>query len=181
MSLSSLSWYSLCLNTSRWYLQTHGAHQNPPKTLTNKQLNTPVLEQNPRVPGHPQRLGVGGEAGEADVELVVDLEHPLEVRRDGLQLHPEPPVAGDREAVLPHHRHHGGTIVLEDLRGMGELRSVGRAARPARERGGGGHSPTWPARRRVRGGGGGGGGCGCRRRGSKSRRRIGGGAHAVGF
>ena len=83
--------------------------------------------------GDSQRLRVGGAAGEADVELVVDRERPLDVRRDGLTQRP-----------------------------------------------GGWHSPTWPARRRVRGGGGGGGGC--RRRGSKSRRRIGGGgAHAVGF
>ena len=64
-----------------------------------------------------QRLGVGGEAGEADVELGVDLEDPLEVGGDGLQLHAEAPVAGDREAVLPHHRHHRGAVVLEDLRG----------------------------------------------------------------
>ena len=66
-----------------------------------------------------QRLGVGGEPREADVELVVDLKHPLEVGRDGLKLHAQPPVAGDREAVLPHHRHHGGSIVLEDLRCAG--------------------------------------------------------------
>ena len=70
-------------------------------------------------PRDPQRLGVGGEPREADVELVVDLEHPLEVGRDRLELHAEPAVAGDREAVLPHHRHHGGPVVLEDLRGAG--------------------------------------------------------------
>jgi len=66
-------------------------------------------------PRDPQRLGVGGEPREADVELVVDLEHPLEVGRDRLELHAEPAVAGDREAVLPHHRHHGAPVVLEDL------------------------------------------------------------------
>ena len=65
-----------------------------------------------------QRLGVGGEPGEPDVELVVDLEHPLEVGGDRLQLHAEAAVAGDREAVLPHHRHHGAPVVLEDLRGQ---------------------------------------------------------------
>jgi len=47
----------------------------------------------------------------------VDLEHPLEVRGDRLQLHAEAAVAGDREAVLPHHRHHGAPVVLEDLGG----------------------------------------------------------------
>jgi hypothetical protein len=66
-------------------------------------------------PGHPQRLGVGGEPREPDVELVVDLEHPSEVGGDRLQLHAEAAVAGDREAVLPHHRHHGAPVVLEDL------------------------------------------------------------------
>ena len=67
--------------------------------------------------GGSQCLGVDGEAGEADVELAVDLEGPLEVGGDGLQLHTEVVVTGDGEAVLPHHLHHGGAVVLEDLRG----------------------------------------------------------------
>jgi hypothetical protein len=65
----------------------------------------------------------------------VDLEHPLEIGGDGLQLHAQPPVAGDSEAVLPHHRHHGGPVVLEDLRGAG--------VEPVREsRSGGGEEGT---------------------------------------
>lgn len=78
-------------------------------------------------PGDPQRLGVGGEAREADVELVVDLEYPLEVGGDRLQLHAEAAVAGDREAVLPHHRDHGAPVVLEDL---GEQQAASSGARP---------------------------------------------------
>jgi hypothetical protein len=80
----------------------------------------------------------------------VDLEHPLEVCRDGLKLHAEPPVAGNREAVLPHHRHHGGPIVLEDLQWAGG-ETVRNSRSGARRRddtggegggGGGGYSLT---------------------------------------
>jgi hypothetical protein len=46
----------------------------------------------------------------------MDLEHPLEVGCNGLQLHAQAPVASDRKTVLPDHRHHGGPVVLEDLR-----------------------------------------------------------------
>jgi hypothetical protein len=55
----------------------------------------------------PQGLGVGSEAGEADVELGVDLEDPPEVGGDGLELHAEATVAGDGEAVLGSHQGRG--------------------------------------------------------------------------
>lgn len=74
-------------------------------------------------PRNSQRLGIGGEAREADVELVVDLEHPLEVGPDRLQLHAEPPVTSDREAVLAHHGHHGAPVILEDLTGRSIITS----------------------------------------------------------
>jgi hypothetical protein len=77
----------------------------------------------------------------------VDLEHPLEVGRDGLQLHAQAPVAGDCEAVLPHHRHHGGPVVLEDLRRAEDRISQESEIWEGREGDGGagvGHSPTWP-------------------------------------
>ena len=63
-----------------------------------------------------QGLDIGGQAREADVELVVDLEDPLKVGGDGLEVDPEASVAGDREAILAHHRHHGAPIVLKDLK-----------------------------------------------------------------
>lgn len=50
-------------------------------------------------------LGVGGEAGETDEELVVDFWNPLEIGGNGLELNPESPIARDGEAVLPHHSH----------------------------------------------------------------------------
>lgn len=50
-----------------------------------------------------QSLSVGGEAGEAEVEPVVDFVNLLEIGGDCLELNSEPPIAGDGEAVLPHH------------------------------------------------------------------------------
>jgi hypothetical protein len=104
-----------------------------------------------------QRLCIGGEPREADVEFVMDLEHPLEIGGDGLRLNAQAPVTGDREAVLSHHRHHGGPVVLEDLRGAGggpvrDPRSGERGGRAGGARGSG-YSPTWPELRRGRAGG----------------------------
>lgn len=62
-----------------------------------------------------QRLGIGSEARKTDVELVVDLVDPLEIGGDGLQLHSQTPIAGNREAVFPHHGDESASIVLEDL------------------------------------------------------------------
>lgn len=64
----------------------------------------------------------------------MDLEHPLEVGGDGLQLHAEAAVAGDGEAVLPHHRHHGAPVVLEDLQKEGETRNGSDGGRTERKR-----------------------------------------------
>lgn len=47
----------------------------------------------------------------------MDFVNPLEIRGDGLELHPEPAVAGDGEAVLAHHGDQGAPVVLEDLHG----------------------------------------------------------------
>jgi len=52
-----------------------------------------------------ERLSVGGEARETDEKLVVDLGNPLEIGGDSLELNPESPIAGNGEAVLPHHGH----------------------------------------------------------------------------
>ena len=96
--------------------QAHASNPNPKPSTPHPTPPNRGAQTKPIVnPRDPQRLGVGGEPREADVELVVDLEHPLEVGRDRLELHAEPAVAGDREAVLPHHRHHGAPVVLEDL------------------------------------------------------------------
>ncbi|CAA3003819.1 Hypothetical predicted protein [Olea europaea subsp. europaea] len=38
-----------------------------------------------------------------DEELVVDIINLLKIRGDGLQLHSQTAVTGDREAILPHH------------------------------------------------------------------------------
>ena len=62
-----------------------------------------------------QSLGISSEASKTDEELMVDPVNLLKVGGDRLQLHAEPPVAGDGEAVLPHHRHQGAPIILKDL------------------------------------------------------------------
>jgi hypothetical protein len=89
----------------------------------------------------------------------VDLEHPLEVGPDRLQLHAKPPVTGNREAVPAHHGHQCAPVVFEDLKGGAtrpniadqkghglrevsgeEEEEIGRwGTRPRR------HSPTWLA------------------------------------
>lgn len=63
-----------------------------------------------------QSLNVSGEAGETNVQFIVYLEYPLEVRRDCLKVHTKSPIAGYCEAVLPDHRHHRAPVVLEDLK-----------------------------------------------------------------
>ncbi|RWW55250.1 hypothetical protein BHE74_00038122 [Ensete ventricosum] len=80
-------------------------------------------------------LGIGGEAREADVELFVDLEDPLEVSSDGLEVDPKAAVAGDRKAILPDHRHQGAPIVLEDLKGNNILDSFQNTRRRIGTRG----------------------------------------------
>lgn len=62
-----------------------------------------------------QRLGVGGKAGEADVELVVDFVDALEIGGDGLELDAEATVAGDSKTILSHHSYQSTAIILEDL------------------------------------------------------------------
>lgn len=46
----------------------------------------------------------------------MDLVDPLEIGGDGLQLHSQTSIAGDREAILPHHGDESASIVLEDLK-----------------------------------------------------------------
>lgn len=50
-----------------------------------------------------QSLGISCEPGETEQEPIVDFVDPLEVCSDRLELNSEPPIAGDGEAVLPHH------------------------------------------------------------------------------
>lgn len=113
MSLSSRSWYSLCRKTSRWYLQNpkkknhhhhHHYHQNQKK----QQLGFPYK-------GNRQGLGISSEARKTNIELFMDLVDPLEIGGNGLEVDSKPPIAGDREAVLAHHRHHSTSIILKDL------------------------------------------------------------------
>lgn len=66
--------------------------------------------------GFIQSLSVGGEAGEAEKQAIVNLVDPLEIGGDCLKLNSEPAIAGDGEAVLPHHRNQSRSIVLENLR-----------------------------------------------------------------
>lgn len=46
----------------------------------------------------------------------MNLVDPLEIGGDCLELNSEPSIAGDGEAVLPHHRNQSRSIVLENLR-----------------------------------------------------------------
>lgn len=66
--------------------------------------------------GSLQRLGVGGQAGEADVELAVDFVDALEIGGDGLELDAETAIAGDGEAVLSNHSYQSTAIILKDLK-----------------------------------------------------------------
>jgi hypothetical protein len=90
----------------------------------------------------------------------VDLEHPLEIGPDRLQLHAESPVTGNREAVPAHHGHHCAPVVLEDLKGeairpniadqKGHESKARVSGQEEEESGGWGtrprwHSPTWLA------------------------------------
>lgn len=66
--------------------------------------------------GFIQSLSVGGEAGEAEKQAIVNLVDPLEIGGDCLKLNSEPAIAGYGEAVLPHHSNQSRSIVLENLR-----------------------------------------------------------------
>lgn len=59
-------------------------------------------------------MSIGGEARESDEELVVNLGNALKIRGYSLELNAEPSVAGNGEAVLADHSHHGASVVLED-------------------------------------------------------------------
>lgn len=63
-----------------------------------------------------QGLSIGCKAREPEKELVVNLVDSLEIGGNGLELNPESPIASDGEAILPHHRDQGTSIVLEDLK-----------------------------------------------------------------
>lgn len=49
----------------------------------------------------------------------MNLIDPLEIGGDGLELNSEPAIAGDGEAVLPHHRNQSRSIVLKNRHDWG--------------------------------------------------------------
>mmetsp|Transcript_34897 Transcript_34897/g.87908 ORF Transcript_34897/g.87908 Transcript_34897/m.87908 type:complete len:250 (+) Transcript_34897:54-803(+) len=61
-----------------------------------------------------QRLRVRPQARETQVQVVVDLVHLLVVRGQCLELHAQPQVGADGNAVLAGHRHDGRAVHLKD-------------------------------------------------------------------
>ena len=139
MSVSSRSLHSLCLNTSRWYLRTHNAaHAHQTQSLNRGQtpksksggINHAIKESNQGI-RDPQRLGVGGEDGEADVQHSMYLEHPLEFGGYGCSCTPGRQSPAVAKKFLPS-PHHGAPDVLEDLRKELKSRPPGSEGEPSK-------------------------------------------------
>mmetsp|Transcript_32622 Transcript_32622/g.103963 ORF Transcript_32622/g.103963 Transcript_32622/m.103963 type:complete len:228 (-) Transcript_32622:54-737(-) len=83
-----------------------------------RRLHVPLLPQLvqvvPELELLAQRLHVGSQPREPEVEVVVHLEHLLVVRRQSLVLNPEAQVARDADAILAGHGNDRASVVRHD-------------------------------------------------------------------